>query len=189
MWSRHAFSVLAATFRLSSWPGTQKIVSVKISVIKLFSVTEIKVFFSHYRPRQSASFDVERHEFLCPLCKSLSNAVLPILPNRSASSVRPNGSEAGQADMSIWLEGLQLLADNSREIKYSKTDNTNIYETCGPTELETKLGSMKSKLFVNVLMARTRPKIATTLKEMASLFVQSVYTVSSLLYRPDGLGV
>lgn len=131
-----------------------------------------------YRPRQSASFDVERHEFLCPLCKSLSNAVLPILPNRSASSVRPNGSEAGQADMSIWLEGLQLLADNSREIKYSKTDNTNIYETCGPTELETKLGSMKSKLFVNVLMARTRPKIATTLKEMASLFVQSVYTTA-----------
>ncbi|XP_057372526.1 E3 ubiquitin-protein ligase UBR2-like isoform X1 [Daphnia carinata] len=131
-----------------------------------------------YRPRQSASFDVERHEFLCPLCKSLSNAVLPILPNRSASSVRPSGSEAGQADMSIWLEGLQLLADNSREMKYSKTDNTSIYETCGPAELETKLGSMKSKLFVNVLMARTRPKIATTLKEMASLFVQSVYTTA-----------
>lgn len=91
--------------------------------------------------------------------------------------------------MSIWLEGLQLLADNSREIKYSKTDNTNIYETCGSAELETKLGSMKSKLFVNVLMARTRPKIATTLKEMASLFVQSVYTVSEIVYRPDGLGV
>lgn len=130
------------------------------------------------RPRQSSSYDVERHEFLCPLCKSLSNAVLPILPNRSAS--RSSGSEAGQADMNIWLEGLQLLAENSREINYAKTENTNVYETCGHSEMETKLGSMKSKLFVNVLMARARPKIATTLKEMASLFVQSVYTVSRI---------
>lgn len=80
--------------------------------------------------------------------------------------------------MNIWLEGLQLLAENSREINYAKTENTNVYDTCGPSEMETKMGSMKSKLFVNVLMARARPKIATTLKEMASLFVQSVYTVS-----------
>ena len=136
----------------------------------------LRLLFSN-RPRQSASFDVERHEFLCPLCKSLSNTVLPILPNRSASSVRPSGSEAGQADMSIWLEGLQLLADNSREVAYAKTENTNVYDTCGPSEMETKLGSMKSKLFVNVLLARSRSKIAATLKEMASLFVQSVYTV------------
>ena len=85
--------------------------------------------------------------------------------------------------MSIWLEGLQLLADNTREVKYAKTDNTNVYETCGPAEMETKLGSMKSKLFVNVLTARSRPKIATTLKEMASLFVQSVYTVSLFPYE------
>jgi hypothetical protein len=85
--------------------------------------------------------------------------------------------------MSIWLEGLQLLADNTREVKYAKMDNTNVYETCGPAEMETKLGSMKSKLFVNVLTARSRPKIATTLKEMASLFVQSVYTVSSFSYE------
>jgi hypothetical protein len=33
-----------------------------------------------------------------------------------------------------------------------------------------------------VLTARSRPKIATTLKEMASLFVQSVYTVSLCSY-------
>ena len=126
---------------------------------------------------------MERHEFLCPLCKSLSNAVLPILPNRSSnSSSRSGSSEAGQADMSIWLEGLQLLADNSRQIDYAKTENTKVYDTCKPAEIESKMGSMKSKLFVNVLMARARPKIATTLKEMASLFVQSVYTVRLSLY-------
>ncbi len=72
------------------------------------------------------------------------------------------------------------MADNSREVAYAKTENTNVYNTCGPSEMETKLGSMKSKLFVNVLLARSRPKIASTLKEMASLFVQSVYTVREL---------
>ena len=133
------------------------------------------------RPRQSASFDVERHEFLCPLCKSLSNAVLPILPNRSTAGFRLSNSEAGQADMSIWLEGLQLLAENSREINYAKTENTKVYDTLGPAEMDTKLGSMKAKLLTNVLTARNRPKIAVALKEMALLFVQSVYTVRDLL--------
>ena len=33
-----------------------------------------------YRLRQPASFDVEKHEYLCPLCECLSNTVMPVLP-------------------------------------------------------------------------------------------------------------
>ena len=134
-----------------------------------------------YRPRQSASFDVDRHEFLCPLCKGLSNAVLPILPNRSGFNTRPTGSEAGQGDMSIWLEGLQLLSDRTQEQKLANNDAPPYLDTVGPARLDTKMGAVKSRLFLNVLAVRPRPKIAPGLKKMASLFAQSVYTVRSLI--------
>jgi E3 ubiquitin-protein ligase UBR2 len=133
-----------------------------------------------YRPRQSASYDVNRREFLCPLCKGLSNAVLPILPNQSSYGARPTGSEAGLGDMNVWLEGLQLMTDASQEIKSSNPDVQPFLDTVGPALLDTKMGAVKSRLFINLLTIRTRPKIATTLKKKASLFAQAVYTVSTL---------
>ena len=33
-----------------------------------------------YRTRHSTSFDIEKSEFLCPLCRSLSNSVIPLIP-------------------------------------------------------------------------------------------------------------
>lgn len=33
-----------------------------------------------YRLRHPASFDVDKQEFLCPLCECLSNTVLPLIP-------------------------------------------------------------------------------------------------------------
>lgn len=130
------------------------------------------------RPRQSASFDVERHEFLCPLCKGLSNAVLPILPNRSAGVQRPTTTcEAGQADMATFLEGLTILADIAQEHKYKKSDGHVLH--MGPAaDFSVRMDPVKAELFWNVLSMRPRPRIASILKDMASLFVQSVYTVS-----------
>jgi len=139
-----------------------------------------------YRPRQSASFDVERHEFLCPLCKGLSNAVLPILPNRSAGVPRPpsnSGSaasatcEAGQADMATLLEGFTILTEIAQEHKYGKSDGHVLH--MGPAaDFDVRMGPVKAELFWNVLSMRPRPRIASTLKDMASLFVQSVYTTA-----------
>jgi len=33
-----------------------------------------------YRTRHPTSFDIEKSEFLCPLCRSLSNSVIPLIP-------------------------------------------------------------------------------------------------------------
>ena len=33
-----------------------------------------------YRSRHPNSFDVEKQEFLCPLCRTLSNSVIPLIP-------------------------------------------------------------------------------------------------------------
>ena len=33
-----------------------------------------------YRTRHPASFDVDKEEWLCPLCRCLSNTVMPLIP-------------------------------------------------------------------------------------------------------------
>ena len=35
---------------------------------------------SRYHTRHPTSFDTEKSEFLCPLCRSLSNSVIPLIP-------------------------------------------------------------------------------------------------------------
>ncbi|XP_069676845.1 E3 ubiquitin-protein ligase UBR2 isoform X3 [Periplaneta americana] len=68
-----------------------------------------------YRLRQPASFDVEKHEFLCPLCECLSNTVLPLVPplgilQQSQSSQLDRKS----INFKTWLQGLQIT------LKYRK---------------------------------------------------------------------
>lgn len=68
-----------------------------------------------YRLRQPSSFDVEKHEFLCPLCECLSNTVLPLVPPLAA--LQPSQpSQPAQTNISFeaWLQGLQIA------LKYKK---------------------------------------------------------------------
>ncbi len=56
------------------------------------------------RMRGSANYDTERSEFLCPLCQTLSNTIIPVLP-----SLRTFTRERKLAEMSFneWLDGLE----------------------------------------------------------------------------------
>lgn len=60
---------------------------------KYFSNEMIKENRRPYRNRTPVLFDIEKREFLCPLCRFLSNALLPLLPalgtfNESNSSIK-----------------------------------------------------------------------------------------------------
>lgn len=60
---------------------------------KYFSNELIKENRRPYRNRTPVLFDIEKREFLCPLCRFLSNALLPLLPalgtfNESNSSIK-----------------------------------------------------------------------------------------------------
>lgn len=47
---------------------------------KYFDNVMIKEHRRPYRMRHPTSFDVDKQEFLCPLCECLSNTVLPLVP-------------------------------------------------------------------------------------------------------------
>lgn len=65
--------------------------------------------------RGSSNYDVERNEFLCPLCQTLSNTVIPVLP-----SLRTFTRERKFAEMSFseWLDGLEKALNGSIESRY-----------------------------------------------------------------------
>ena len=67
------------------------------------------------RMRGSANYDTDRNEFLCPLCQTLSNTVLPVLP-----SLRTLIRERKLAEMSFheWLDGLEKILNGSMEARY-----------------------------------------------------------------------
>ena len=67
------------------------------------------------RSRSSANYDIERNEFLCPLCQTLSNTVIPVLP-----SLRNLARERKFAQMSLteWIDGLEKALNGSIESRY-----------------------------------------------------------------------
>lgn len=55
-----------------------------------------------YRVRQPASFEVEKREYLCPLCECLSNTVLPVLP--ALGLLQPTPIEQHNIGFDQWLD-------------------------------------------------------------------------------------
>lgn len=68
-----------------------------------------------YRLRQPTSFDVEKHEYLCPLCECLSNTVLPLVPPLGTLQ-QPQSDQHAQKNVifETWLQGLMIA------LKYKK---------------------------------------------------------------------
>ncbi|XP_043223453.1 E3 ubiquitin-protein ligase UBR2-like [Amphibalanus amphitrite] len=59
-----------------------------------------------HRLRHNMSYDVQKREFLCPLCQCLSNTVVPLVPARM---VALDGDDRPPADnINVWVKGLQL---------------------------------------------------------------------------------
>ena len=65
--------------------------------------------------RGSANYDIERNEFLCPLCQTLSNAIIPLLPSLRTF---PNGRKSAQISFSEWLDGLGKTLHGSIESRH-----------------------------------------------------------------------
>lgn len=72
---------------------------------------KIYLYFRPYRLRQPAPFNVEKQEFLCPLCECLSNTVLPLIP--SLESINTNDESSVKEEQTItfneWVYGLQAV--------------------------------------------------------------------------------
>lgn len=76
-----------------------------------------------YRLRQPVSFDIEKEEFLCPLCESLSNTVLPLL--QPLTNIMPTKQPIDQElSFDSWLKSVILATEKKhQELKMKKTQH------------------------------------------------------------------
>ena len=72
-----------------------------------------------HRFRQNLSIDIEKYEFLCPLCESLCNSALPLLPTvmsglHAANKIKSENQSTEEPVMSLdtWLKGLNTVLEN-----------------------------------------------------------------------------
>lgn len=57
------------------------------------------------------NFTIKRNEFLCPLCETIGNTVLPLLPN--FRDLAYQSAKVIDITYDDWLDGLKKTLDNS----------------------------------------------------------------------------
>lgn len=138
------------------------------------------------RHGRHVSFDVDKSEFLCPLCECLSNAVIPVLPNLDMPVV----NNSMDISMSDWLNALHAAVEGSQPI-WVKDPSMNIetgekyicrlkpapligFEGKVPDEVRTVFVSL-SKQYEDT--AEKVAKLSPAILEMMRLLSQAVYTI------------
>ena len=76
---------------------------------------------SRSRMRQQQSYSVDKQEFLCPMCRCLSNSVIPLIPQYNSlqpppPSVAVSPEDEAQLGFSQWLEGMMLATKYIKEL-------------------------------------------------------------------------
>ncbi|XP_077283397.1 ubr1 ubiquitin ligase isoform X2 [Arctopsyche grandis] len=81
-----------------------------------------------YRLRQPAPFNVEKQEFLCPLCESLSNTVLPLIPSLESINYQYESNVKDERDITFdeWVYGLKTVL----KLKVLESPAHECNETC-----------------------------------------------------------
>ncbi|XP_057659801.1 E3 ubiquitin-protein ligase UBR2 isoform X1 [Diorhabda carinulata] len=79
---------------------------------KYFDIIMVREHRRPYRLRHPASFDVDKQEFLCPLCECLSNTVLPLIP--PLSILQPT-QPVNYISFDNWLLGISHVLNNKQK--------------------------------------------------------------------------
>ncbi|KAB0798887.1 hypothetical protein PPYR_06767 [Photinus pyralis] len=95
---------------------------------KYFDNVMVKEHRRPYRLRHPASFDIDKREFLCPLCECLSNTVLPLIPGLSSIQQSHAKNEITYAD---WLTCIVATVNSKVKACHGADMCTNLYcSTC-----------------------------------------------------------
>merc|ERR1719228_3294769 len=91
-----------------------------------------------YRTRHPTSFDIEKSEFLCPLCRSLSNSVIPLIPQyhllQQPGKQQSESMENAEVDVPepVALPAMEVSEDTTEDLEMATdmiTDAEDITET------------------------------------------------------------
>ncbi|XP_055625385.1 E3 ubiquitin-protein ligase UBR1 [Toxorhynchites rutilus septentrionalis] len=155
---------------------------------KYFSNEMIKENRRPYRNRTPVLFDIERKEFLCPLCRFLSNALLPLLP--ALGSFNENDSCLKQIpdlmDFKTWytmmdefVNAFRSVSNKHSEMQPESEDSEEqaivvrkIYEDTVLTKLEAAFGVSRGTV------EESRSLVSESIEEYVNKFCTSVHDVA-----------
>ncbi|XP_064318493.1 E3 ubiquitin-protein ligase UBR1 isoform X2 [Phalacrocorax carbo] len=118
-------------------------------------------------------FDLENGEYLCPLCKSLCNTVIPIVPLQ-AQKINSEDAEAVAQILSLarWLE-IIIVRISGYSVKNAKGEKQNLPAFAGK-------GMGNSALEFHSILSfgvQSSAKYSSSIKEMLILFATTIYRV------------
>ncbi|XP_054160724.1 E3 ubiquitin-protein ligase UBR2-like isoform X2 [Oppia nitens] len=139
------------------------------------------------------SFDVDKHEFLCPLCVCLSNSVIPIIP--AIDNEVKNKTKKSDISLTNWLIGLHAIVEKDILFCTESSINENsdekyIYRILPhlkdilanvPNEFKEYLENLFDEYQDNVVK---NEELSQSLLDVMKHFAQDVYT-TSLLVNPN----
>ncbi|GIY02969.1 e3 ubiquitin-protein ligase UBR2 [Caerostris darwini] len=138
------------------------------------------------------SFDVEKKEFLCPLCERLSNTVIPLIPPISTLVASEIYAKTNDISVDEWLLGMKKLCkDYFRKVNQpeERTCEVLIQSTLYQPECriedavkelpETYSQKFKDlfSVFENKHLNESGPCFSQNLIDMMKLFSEAIYTV------------
>ncbi|KAI8514759.1 E3 ubiquitin-protein ligase ubr1 [Branchiostoma belcheri] len=144
------------------------------------------------RFRHILSYEVDRGEFLCPLCETLSNTVIPILP--PSTTIQPDTVSADiSLSFSDWLDGLQKTVEASQqavmkeeEDKMESSDDLPVLSPCPLPSITKNMAEMAAQgfqqLFEYMTETGAQAQYSDSVKEMMKLFSRATYT--NMLHDP-----
>jgi len=123
-----------------------------------------------YRTRHPTSFDIEKSEFLCPLCRSLSNSVIPLIPQYHLLQL-PGTSNSDSMETSEVAEPASLPA---MEVSEENSEGMEIIASEMVTDAVEDLSETASNIAREV--SPDGPTVSVVAEEIESLpsFTQSL---------------
>ncbi|XP_060594831.1 E3 ubiquitin-protein ligase UBR2-like isoform X1 [Ruditapes philippinarum] len=97
------------------------------------------------RFRHNFSYDIEKMEFLCPLCECISNSVIPVLPAIFPTTQASNSDSCTHLHFHDWLDGIHKTVLNS--VKESEDFDDAEYQTCPLTTVTKQMAENVAQKF------------------------------------------
>lgn len=149
-----------------------------------------------YRNRTPVLFDVEKNEFLCPLCRFLSNSVLPLVPALPTLNEGPNDLKRAldSLDFNSWLEIMdEFTAQLPLEYPLEGDFKKEVTRTCNELYESKFIKVVNEKFNLNIEMEKAGPEkhlnsiFGQTTEENVNSFVSAIKTISPYHAQTPGI--
>ncbi|KAK3764043.1 hypothetical protein RRG08_046512 [Elysia crispata] len=138
------------------------------------------------RFRSSFSYDIERMEYLCPLCEGLSNTVIPIVP--PLPSLVSESSNSPEIRFDDWLDGIVKTVVNSiKEEEDKESKDELLFKPCPISSITRMMAESVAKNFQllwEYVYDESSGSFSDGMKEMVKKFARDVYSFG-LAVEPD----